>query len=137
MYFKIDKNHMTAINKYPLTYKDYNHCVSGLVNKCKDENKQIKCIYDKCKKHINNHIDAKIIQASSYCKDKDNGTMKVDANIKKRYCDYVKELEKLKKNISKPITLDEYNKYSILKQQFKKGDAENNKKRDVKYLLMY
>lgn len=137
MYFKIDKNNITVINKYPLTYKDYNGCVSGLANKCKDENKKIKCIYNECKKHINNHIDAKIIQASSYCKDKEKGVMKVDTNIKKRYCEYVKELEKLKKNISKPITLDEYNKYNILKQQFKKGDAEINKKRDVKYQLLY
>lgn len=137
MYFKFDKNNMIIINKYPLTYKDYNGCVSGLVDKCKDEKKQIKCIYNECKKHINNHIDAKIIQASLYCKDKDKGNMKIDADIKKRYCDYVKELEKLKKNISKPITLDEFNKYSILKQKFKTGDAEINKKRDVKYQLLY
>lgn len=137
MYFKIDKNNIQAINKYSLEYKGYNACASDLVNKCKDEKKAIKCIYDKCKSHVNNHIDAKILQASSYCKDKDTGLFKVDTNIKKRYCEYVKELEKLKKNISKPITLDEYNKYIILKQQFKKGDDEINKDRDIKYKIIY
>lgn len=138
MYIIVEKNKdISIINKYPLNYKDYNKCILELANDCKDENKAINCIYNKCKKHINNHIDSKIIQATSYCNDKDKGTAKIDTHIKKRYCDYVKELEKIKKNISKPITLEEFNKFNILKQKFKLGDIENNKKRDIKYKLIY
>ena len=137
MYFQITKDNVMVINKYPLAYKDYNKCAAGLVNKCKDEKKMVKCIYDECKSHVTNHIDAKIQQAKSYCNDKDKGPGKVDPYIKKRYCLYVKELEKMKKTISKPITLDEYNKYMILKKKFTSGDIENNKKLDYKNKIIY